>query len=194
MSLVKGESRRVHFLRMWLFGAAFTARSVTIFAVARGIGAPARALVASSTRVAIALPILLIAIVLDSYSLRYKRMCPLTARRQTPKMVYNAHGSGRAALVWGLDAGLVFTTYRMSSISWALLLLGVLGVAPWWTGLAYALGFVATLWIGCTFGGHLTGDGTALAIALSERRSVPRVACLGVLAISVVAFGRAYWK
>jgi hypothetical protein len=177
---------------MLLFAAAFTASSTAIFAVANGIGAPARALVPSSTRVLLTLLVLLAAILLDSYSLRRKRLCPLTARRQTPKMVYNNYGAGPAALVWGFDAGLVFTTYRMSSISWALLLLSVLGVAPWWTGLGYALGFLTPLLMGCTLGGQLARDGTVLPVALLKRRSVAQAACLAVLATSVVAIGRLY--
>lgn len=191
MSLVKGESWRPHVRRMLLFAVAFTASSTAIFVVASGIGTPARALVPSSTRVLLTLLVLLGAILLDAYSLRRKRLCPLTARRQTPKMVYDNYGSGPAALVWGLDTGLVVTTYRLSSISWALLLLSVLGIAPWWTGLGYALGFVTPLLIGCTLG-RLTRDGTVLAVALLNRRPIAQVACLAVLAMSVVAIGRLY--
>lgn len=175
---------------MLLFAAAFTASATAVFAVASGIGSPARALVPPSTRVLLTLLVLLVAILLDAYSLRRKRLCPLTARRQTPKTVYNDYGSGPAALAWGFDTGLVVTTYRVSSISWALLLLSVLGVAPWWTGLGYALGFVTPLLIGCTLGGQLARDGTVLAVALLNRRAIAQVACLAVLAMSVVAIGR----
>ena len=43
--------------------------------------------------------------------------------------------------MWGLDAGLVVTTYRVTSLSWAALAVTFFGVVPWWSGLAYALGF-----------------------------------------------------
>ena len=63
-------------------------------------------------------------------------------RRQTPKQLFNRYGPGKAALLWGLDTGLVFTTYRVTSLSWAALAITALGLVPWWSGLLYALGFV----------------------------------------------------
>jgi hypothetical protein len=33
------------------------------------------------------------------------------------------------------------TTFRVSAATWALLALGLLQVAPWWQGLAFAAGF-----------------------------------------------------
>lgn len=96
---------------------------------------------------------------------------------------------GRAGPAWGLDTGLVFTTYRMSSISWAVLALGLAGVTPWWAGLGYAAGFLVPLTLGCTAAPLMPGaDGTiAIASALTTRASVARVAC--VCALVLVAVG-----
>src|SRR6266536_3062615 len=66
-------------------------------------------------------------------------------RRQTPKRLLYQLGSSRAAFLWGLDAGLVVTTFRVTSLSWAALTVTLLGLVPWWVGIAYALGFTVPL-------------------------------------------------
>ena len=66
-------------------------------------------------------------------------------RRQTPRHWYPRFGADAAGLFWGLDAGLVVTTIRVTSLSWAGLSIVLLGLAPWWSGLAYGLGFVLPL-------------------------------------------------
>ena len=63
--------------------------------------------------------------------------------RQTPKDLEERYGARAAALLWGLDAGLVVTTYRVTSLSWAALAVTALGLVPWWSGVVYAVGFTA---------------------------------------------------
>jgi hypothetical protein len=65
--------------------------------------------------------------------------------RQTPRHFFYAHGAPKGALLWGLDTGLGFTTYRVTSIVWAAMLLSALGLLPWWAGAWYALGFTAPM-------------------------------------------------
>ena len=62
-------------------------------------------------------------------------------RRQTPKQLFHRFGPSAGALLWGLDTGLVVTTFRVTSLSWAALALAALGLVPWWSGLLYAIGF-----------------------------------------------------
>ena len=62
-------------------------------------------------------------------------------RRQTPRDLYHRFGPSAGALLWGLDTGLVVTTFRVTSLSWAALALTGLGLLPWWSGLLYAIGF-----------------------------------------------------
>jgi hypothetical protein len=50
-----------------------------------------------------------------------------------------------AAAIWGFDTGLAVTTIRVAGLTWAALLLAVFGLAPWWTGIAYATGFAIPL-------------------------------------------------
>jgi hypothetical protein len=84
-----------------------------------------------------------VAVLLGVDALRARRpgAIGLSCRRQTPKSLEPRHGLSRAALLWGLDAGLVVTTIRVTSLSWAALAVAFLGLVPWWSGLAYALGF-----------------------------------------------------
>lgn len=62
--------------------------------------------------------------------------------RQTPKWFVYKYGDRTSAFLWGLDAGLVVTTYRVTSLSWAAFCLAFLGAIPWWSGIFYAAGFV----------------------------------------------------
>lgn len=64
-------------------------------------------------------------------------------RRQTAKVL--AHDPDRpwwvTALLWGLDTGLIWSTFRVSCTSWVLLLSALLNVAPQWSGFAYGIFF-----------------------------------------------------
>ncbi|MFI6458210.1 hypothetical protein ACIBF6_42515 [Streptosporangium amethystogenes] len=63
-------------------------------------------------------------------------------RRQTPREHFARFGPAGGALLWGLDTGLVVTTFRVTSLTWAALGVTLFGLVPWWAGLCYALGFV----------------------------------------------------
>ncbi|QKW34523.1 hypothetical protein HUT06_11205 [Actinomadura sp. NAK00032] len=63
-------------------------------------------------------------------------------RRQTPQQYFYRLGPTRGAFLWGLDTGLVVTTFRVTSLTWAALAVTLLGLVPWWAGVAYAAGFV----------------------------------------------------
>jgi hypothetical protein len=171
---------------MGLFAGAFTVSSLVVFGIADAIGQVAVRAVPLAVRVAGVLVALLASMAIDIYTMVRNTWCPGTPRRQTPKMIYYRHGAHRAALAWGLDTGLVLTTYRVSSMSWALLLLGLIGVTPWWIGLAYAAGFVVPLWLGCSTSGGLIGDSTAVARLLTGRQSIGRLLCVGASGLSVM--------
>jgi len=136
------------------------------------------------------LVILLAAFACDAYSMWRKTWCPLTLRRQTPKNVLYQYGAGRAAIAWGLDAGLVFTTYRMSSICWALLALEFLGAAPWWIGLGYGAGFVIPLLFGCSVSLFWNSENatTVVAQTLARRPAIARIICVAGLTAAVISY------
>lgn len=61
-------------------------------------------------------------------------------RRQTPK--FAPVGGKLRPFFWGFDAGLMLTTYRASTATWALIALVFLGLAsPVWLGAAYGVSF-----------------------------------------------------
>lgn len=61
--------------------------------------------------------------------------------RQTPRHLFLRFGPAKGAALWGLDTGLGFTTYRVTSIVWAGMVLSVFGFLPAWAGIGYAAGF-----------------------------------------------------
>ncbi|GAA2827641.1 hypothetical protein [Kribbella solani] len=96
-----------------------------------GLGQPARAGVAAV--------LLTACFVVNGDLFRFK---PPMLQRQTPQRVFYLFGPVRGALIWGLDTGLMVTTFRISAATWATLGLVALGLLPWWAGAAYAFGFV----------------------------------------------------
>jgi hypothetical protein len=185
MSLEQGQTRKNHFGLLARFAVMFAISSFLVFAIAGAIGQLGKRSLPSPAQAAMLFAALSAAILLDAYSLRRKTWCPITPRRQTPKMIFYTFGAQRAALAWGADTGLVFTTYRISSISWALLLLDLLGIAPWWVGLGYSAGFLAPLVIGCSMSSRLFGDSAGLAKALTGRESIARATCVAGLALAM---------
>ncbi len=162
--------------------------SFLVFGLAGAIGLAAAKLMSGEARLVVACGVLSVALLCDVYSLKTKTWCPVTLRRQTPKNIVLMHGERRAAVAWGLDAGLVFTTYRTSSISWALLALGLLGASPWWAGLGYSAGFLVPLVLGCSLAPAWDrgADATAFAKILVRRPSIARATCVAVLALAVL--------
>ena len=53
-----------------------------------------------------------------------------TIRRQTRPHWWRTHGPYRAALMWGFDLGLGFTTIRVASLYWAVLVAVLLFASP----------------------------------------------------------------
>jgi hypothetical protein len=175
------------------FAAAFTVSSFTVFSVAGAIGVAAARIIPARAQLAAACTVLCAALLLDAYSLRRKTWCPVTMRRQTPKDIHYQHGLRHAAVAWGLDTGLIFTTYRMSSISWALLGLALLGVAPWWTGLGYAAGFLAPLLVGCSLGPRWAGSEATTAVSQVLVRWPVVARATSVVALAVAATAAGMW-
>lgn len=84
---------------------------------------------------------LLVLAVIDVVGLRRGSYCPLGGRRQTPKTLLRRFPLGLVSTVWGFDLGLGVTTFRVTALMWAGLLVVALGLCPWWIGLGYGLGF-----------------------------------------------------
>lgn len=84
-------------------------------------------------------------IVIDSRAAS-QRHWTLGVARQTPKhFQFLGEHAWIASYAWGVDTGLVVTTYRVSFCSWLLLLLALLGIAPPWAGVICGIFFAVPL-------------------------------------------------
>lgn len=89
---------------------------------------------------------------------RFRLATPMW-KRQAPQRLFYMFGPIRGAFLWGLDTGLMVTTFRITSLTWATLSLCLLGLIPWWSGTAYAVGFIVP---------------TTVAVLLIPPRSAPK--------------------
>jgi len=107
--------------------------------------------------------------------------------RQTPKAV--GHDPRRpwwvTPIIWGTDTGLIWTTFRVSSTSWALLAGALLAVVPPWAGAVYGVAFAVPLSVSV-----LTGRGTRVGQVGSRLTTVStqvaQVAGASVLALPLL--------
>jgi hypothetical protein len=123
-----------------LLAIGYTLSSVAIFAVVWSLGAGMLRPWLTGSPVWVAVGCVLVVLILAEIE-AFGLSTPMW-RRQTPKWFMYRFGNRTTALFWGLDTGLVVTTFRVTSLSWAALSLAFFGVVPWWAGAAYALGFV----------------------------------------------------
>lgn len=107
------------------------------------------------------------AMVQDCSALRRRTGISCGLARQTPKGVAQAVAQPWwvVAVVWGVDTGLIWSTFRVSALSWVLLIGVVIGSAPAWSGVAYGLSFGTALLLGLYIlpAGHLGRVGSAYA-------------------------------
>jgi hypothetical protein len=93
-------------------------------------------------RIALAAAGMLPLMLADLSAMTRSTYCPISWRRQTPRSLVRRHHMFVVATLWGLDTGLVVTTFRVAAVTWAALLLAALGLAPWWVGIAYGVSFI----------------------------------------------------
>lgn len=118
-----GEGRRRGWIGIGLFTVAAVAGGSLVGAVAGLVGAAFPRL---STHDAL----LVVAAVGLGVALLDGRGRTPTLRRQTRPHWWRIYGPNQAALMWGLDLGLGFTTIRVASLYWAVLVAVVLLASP----------------------------------------------------------------
>lgn len=123
---------------------AFVAGAIVTFGIAALLGAamPASLL---AKREPIAAAALIVLALFDIAAIPRKSHCALGLSRQTPKTFAYRFGAIATAAAWGFDTGLAVTTFRVAAMTWAALLLVLLGFASWSTGLAYGVAFAVPL-------------------------------------------------
>jgi hypothetical protein len=86
-----------------------------------------------------------VGIVIDGWAANRRRWT-LGVARQTPKRLqFLGEHAWVTPYAWGVDTGLVVTTYRVSFCSWLMLFLALTGVAPPWAGVVYGISFAIPL-------------------------------------------------
>jgi hypothetical protein len=121
--------------------AGFTLSATAVFGLAKISGIFTRSLV----DVPGTLPIVFLLVVCAGSDLAFPRIRPTLFNRQTARDLSGRFSYPTTGFLWGIDAGTVISTFRSSAASWAALLLTFAGWGPWWTGLAYAVGFCVPL-------------------------------------------------
>lgn len=165
MAFVKGQTLSTQIRLGARLSAAFLTSSILVFATVRAIGSVAVPLHRPPLVQALLLGAFVGALILDLHALYRNSWCPLGVQRQTPKGIQLRLGLRRAALAWGFDAGCVVTTYRVSALAWALILTCLVGIGPWWLGMAYGFGFIVPLWFGWASPYFLPGNESAVKLA-----------------------------
>lgn len=132
---------------------AHTAMAGFIVALIYQIGTVSGGLLPRSTALAICLVAAAAAIAVDVRAVRHNTYS-VGLKRQTAKVL--AHDPERqwwvTPLFWGLDTGLIWSTFRVSCASWVVLLSAFLNVAPQWTGLVFGAAFCVPLLVAVCIG------------------------------------------
>jgi hypothetical protein len=192
--LVQGSSlsleRRVKvslaFAVMFLIGALSTFRVASLLGA--GLG---RSLLttAGEWRVAGTAAGLVLLAALDVIAVRRDGYCPLSLRRQTPRILQRRHPMLVTAALWGLDLGTAVSTFRVASATWGALLLVAGGWVTPWAGLFYAIGFTAPLMFLMWTGRLPNRDperAVASIMAMSARRPSAQWLSAGLLALGAI--------
>jgi hypothetical protein len=138
---VQGQSHSGALARLspFLLAIGFTASAIGVFAFTSSLGASVLGRAWHGTSVT---PVAILSLGLFAFAdLNLVGLHTPMWRRQTPRHLFFRFGPGIGAVLWGADTGLAFTTYRVTSIVWAAMILSALGLLPWWAGVGYALGF-----------------------------------------------------
>jgi hypothetical protein len=146
--LVEGDNvtPHRHTAPVWYLTVGFLLSSVTVLAVAHAVAeASGTPHLPGPVRQALALGGCVACCLVDLGVVRRRRACSIGPHRQTGKNLLFRYGPRLGPFLWGLDTGLAVTTFRMTTLTWAAIGLSLLGLAPWWVGVAYGVGFSAPL-------------------------------------------------
>jgi hypothetical protein len=131
-----------------LFAAAFLAGAVSIFFLVFLLGVTAHAQqLPLSLRRSLAAAGLIVLASLDVWARTHGTYCPMGWIRQTPRGLRLRRSSFVVASLWGFDIGLAVTTIRVTAATWGAILLTLLSLSGWQTGIAYGLAFTIPITI-----------------------------------------------
>ncbi len=131
-----------------VLASAHIAMAALVVAVVYQVGTVVSSYVARPLAVAICALAAVVAICVDVRAV-VRNTYTVGLKRQTAKVL--GHDPDRpwwvTPLLWGLDTGLIWSTFRVSCTSWVLLLSAFLNVAPQWSGFAYGAFFGVPLMV-----------------------------------------------
>ena len=141
-----GQRRRLQITA--LFAAAFFAGAVSIFFLGSllGVAAHVHKLPLGLRRSLTAAGLIVLAS-LDVWARTRGTYCPLGWIRQTPRSLRLRRSALVVASLWGFDIGLAVTTIRVTAATWGAILLTLLRLSGWQTGIAYGLAFTIPITI-----------------------------------------------
>jgi hypothetical protein len=191
MSLVKGQRLRPQLGLAGRFVTGFLVSATVTFSILSALGRPLSSSVSSTYRHYFLVCLLLLCLAFDYSDVRRRRtFSRLSWQRQTSRRIATDFGMGRAALAWGLDAGLGFSTYRVTAVYWLVVAFALAGLAPWWIGAVYAVAFLTPLFVGWL--AALTVSGSSPTVRMSEIASAhargARVVAFSLLCATLVAY------
>ena len=128
------------------------------------------------------------------------RMRTPTLRRQTCSTWYRERGAGTAWALWGFDLGLGFSTIRLSSLYWLMVLFVAAFVSPVFAPLVFAfygLGLGVALAGAVVAQSRIASSATSPGLGLLRAAGGVRlasVAFLGLLSVTIVLTLGAPWS
>ncbi|MBO3741482.1 hypothetical protein [Actinoplanes flavus] len=138
-------------------------------------------------RVAVAVCVGLAAVgaVFDIRAIRNDSYAP-GLRRQTSKALAQRDDLPQwvAPMIWGLDTGTMWTTFRVSASTWVVMIAALLHVAPQWSGLVFGAAFTIPLSLAVIAG---RGDVTELGGPGSRRVVQAMTVTVALLPAAVLA-------
>ncbi|GAB3938979.1 hypothetical protein GCM10027614_20180 [Micromonospora vulcania] len=84
-------------------------------------------------------------------------------------------------MIWGLDTGLMWSTFRVSATTWVLLMAALLNVAPQWSGLVFGGAFTVPLVVAI-----LAGHGSVSDLGRPGPRRLVQSAAVGTALLPTI--------
>jgi hypothetical protein len=129
-----------------LLGISFVAAATLVVAVASEIGRMLGGGLPDGVVLAVVTVSAAVGVAVDIRSSVTGGLAPGISRQTAERLPHVSRGPGWVVpVLWGLDTGLVLTTFRVSFASYLMLILALAGLMPVWAGAAYGLAFALPL-------------------------------------------------
>ena len=121
-------------------------------------------------------------VLVDIAALRAHRLSLGPSRQTSKQLLYLGEHAWITPYFWGLDAGLIWSTYRVSFTSWILLIAAVSGAAPPFAGAMYGLAFSGPLLVMLFVSGDRLSRSRLLSMGAAQRVGIATMMVMMALA------------